>query len=170
MIQFRLSEFSKCLREVTPFYVPPEVLKGKSIEAFSLAASLLVHEDQIFSLGREKRIFNSRIRGKNIDTWSVLYHFDTFRNPKNRFGHPEPFRQTAASLGIPGELVNRYTEKCDVWSFGVIVYIMFCGVPPFTGIHQGRVGDEEIFRKVERVSFFFVKARSFFSNNIYWTV
>ena len=123
-----------------------------------------------FLAGKREANFQFKNSGQNIDTWSVLYHFDTFRNPKNRFGHPEPFRQTAASLGIPGELVNRYTEKCDVWSFGVIVYIMFCGVPPFTGIHQGRVGDEEIFRKVERVSFFFVKARSFFSNNIYWTV
>ncbi len=29
---------------------------------------------------------------------------------------------------------QQHTEKCDIWSLGVITYIMLCGVTPFTPI------------------------------------
>ena len=38
---------------------------------------------------------------------------------------------------------RNYSEKCDVWSCGIIMYILLTGLPPFNGD-----SDEEIMRKI----------------------
>jgi calcium-dependent protein kinase len=43
----------------------------------------------------------------------------------------------------PEVLMGNYDFSCDVWSLGVILFIMLCGYPPFEGDNN-----KEIFKRV----------------------
>ena len=50
----------------------------------------------------------------------------------------------------PEILTGKYTELCDIWSAGVILYILLSGVPPFNG-----PSDQVIYQKIMEMKFTF---------------
>ena len=66
------------------------------------------------------------------------------------FGTAAFLRQTQALTEVVGTpyymapevLRGKYDEKCDVWSCGVILYILLCGAPPFNGHSETEILDK----------------------------
>lgn len=50
----------------------------------------------------------------------------------------------------PEVLAKKYDEKCDIWSCGVIMFVILSGSPPFDGN-----SDQEIMEKVMQGDFTF---------------
>ena len=62
------------------------------------------------------------------------------------------------ACGTPGYiapevlLMKGYDQQCDVWSFGVIVYILLCGFPPFYADN-----DAQLFERIKKGKYEFLK-------------
>ncbi|KAG1957756.1 MAP kinase-activated protein kinase [Pimephales promelas] len=48
-----------------------------------------------------------------------------------------------------------YNKSCDLWSLGVIVYVMLCGYPPFYSKHHSRTIPKDMRKKIMTGSFDF---------------
>jgi len=59
----------------------------------------------------------------------------------------------------PEVLEGNYDEKCDIWSSGVILYILLTGEPPFNGAN-----DNEIYRKISQRKFSFPSPGNYLTN------
>jgi calcium-dependent protein kinase len=87
-------------------------------------------------------VSNDEIDNIKVIDFGTSVVFDPNTKMRHKFGTP---------YYIAPEVLNRmYDEKCDVWSCGVIMYILLCGQPPFKGkTHR------EIFDKIRAGKFTF---------------
>jgi len=73
---------------------------------------------------------------KIID-WGTAKVFDSSQKMTERFG---------TAYYIAPEVLNKsYNEKCDLWSIGVVLYVLLSGTPPFPGKN-----DKEIIKNVQK--------------------
>lgn len=48
----------------------------------------------------------------------------------------------------PEVLEGSYSEKCDIWSVGIVLYILLSGKPPFTGANDAEIADNVRFADI----------------------
>ena len=106
-----------------------------------LSAVQYCHNNNI--VHRDLKPENLVLQNKNADSpikvidFGTSQVYDSSKQMKQKYGTP---------YYIAPEVIKRnYTEKCDVWSCGVILYILLSGSPPFNG-HD----DNAIMQNVEK--------------------
>ena len=80
---------------------------------------------------------------KEQDNILKLIDFGTASKYNKKKGLMKGLKGTSYYLA-PEVITKEYDERCDVWSLGVIMYILLSGVPPFNG-----EDDYEIMEKVK---------------------
>ncbi|KFH09363.1 calcium-dependent protein kinase CDPK3 [Toxoplasma gondii MAS] len=117
--------------EVDAAVIMKQVLSGTTY----LHKHNIVHRD----LKPENLLLESKSRDAliKIVDFGLSAHFEVGGKMKERLG--------TAYYIAPEVLRKKYDEKCDVWSCGVILYILLCGYPPFGG-----QTDQEILKRVEK--------------------
>lgn len=148
------------------FYIVSELLEGgelfdEIINSVHLdekkAASLMEQILSAVSYLHKHNIIHRDIKPENI----VFEHKSPNSNIKLiDFGTSKRIRERErlkAKLGTcyyvaPEVLLKSYEKKCDIWSCGVIMYILLCGYPPFNGLNN-----DTIFSKILKGNFDFPK-------------
>ena len=83
---------------------------------------------------RDLKPENILYSNESPDSILKIIDFGTSR----KFKMKEKMKETCGTpYYIAPEVINgKYNEKCDIWSIGIILYIMLCGYPPFNGVND----------------------------------
>ena len=86
--------------------------------------------------------------GEEINNPIKVIDFGLSRNFDN---HSKMNTKVGTAYYVAPEVLDgNYTEKCDVWSAGVILYILLSGEPPFNGAN-----DREIYKAISKMIYQF---------------
>ena len=107
----------------------------------------------------EKKL-DSGLKDKKTKKTKNLNLIDEIKNPIKiiEFGSSQINKQEFNSrletnYFVPPEILEgNYTEKCDIWSAGVLLYILLSGNPPFNGSNE-----IEVYKKILGKKFEFTK-------------
>jgi calcium-dependent protein kinase len=76
----------------------------------------------------------------NKDTYDIkVIDFGLARSFQKQKDKVMVTRMGTAFYVAPEVLKKNYTEKCDLWSCGVILYLLLSGTPPFIGKNEKEV-------------------------------
>jgi calcium-dependent protein kinase len=151
---FEVVQDSRCLNIVMEFCSGGELFdKIKATNGFSenVAAKYMFDIVGAVKYCHEANIVHRDLKPENIlfesekpDAQLKIIDFGTSQHFRPR----EKMRKfIGTSFYIAPEVIDKnYDEKCDVWSLGVILYIMLCGLPPFFSRN-----DAEIFEKIKKM-------------------
>lgn len=87
-------------------------------------------------------LHSKKIAHRDIKPENILFESNDALNVKLLdFGNSRQMGENEAMHGVygtayyvaPEVLEGRYDEKCDIWSIGVILYMLLSGNPPFNG-------------------------------------
>ena len=134
------------------YYIMMEICEGGELfEAISTQGSF--SEADCANIMKSLLAAVNYLHGKNIvhrdlkpENIMLTKNLSTMKNKKYEiklidFGTAkqfEPHQKLNKFIGTsyyiaPEVLKENYDEKCDIWSCGVILYILLCGYPPFNG-------------------------------------
>jgi calcium-dependent protein kinase len=105
----------------------------------------IVHRD----IKLENIMFNDKnitnLNLKIIDFGLSKFYHDGINKMEEKLG---------TCMYMSPEILNgNYTEKCDIWACGVLLYLLLIGIPPFFSEVEG--DNEIIYKKISKIDFQF---------------
>jgi calcium-dependent protein kinase len=148
------------------YYVVSELIQGGElyeqlikVKTYSEATAAIILE-QLFSAVyylHENNIVHRDLKPENIMMEMMNTEGNDFFIKLIDFGSANYYDREKLSMKIgtayyiaPEVLNNKYNNKCDLWSCGVIMYILLSGSPPFQG-----EDDQEVMQNVRKGKFDF---------------
>ncbi|CAK86645.1 unnamed protein product (macronuclear) [Paramecium tetraurelia] len=106
--------------------------KAASFMRDILSAVVYCHEQNI--VHRDLKPENILFVNESINSTLKIIDFGTSRK---YYADKKMTKKLGTAYYMAPEVMRKdYNEKCDVWSCGVVLYILLCGYPPFTGVNN----------------------------------